>query len=111
MRFPVDPVMRRGLDIDVLECPDCGERLRFVATVMLSSAIRRILRHLGLPSDPVELAPHELGTVPPDILSETGADLFVKTNEGPGQNEPRLRVYDFGCSPDRWRRVSDNTCL
>ena len=50
-------LMRRGLDIDVLECPDCGGRLRFVAAIMLSSAIRRILRHLGLPSDPVELAP------------------------------------------------------
>ena len=50
-------LMRRGLDIDVLECPDCGGRLRFVAAIMLSSAIRRILAHLGLPSDPVELAP------------------------------------------------------
>ena len=49
-------LMRRGLDIDVLECPDCGGRLRFVAAILLSSAIRRILRHLGLPSDPVELA-------------------------------------------------------
>jgi hypothetical protein len=50
-------LMRRGLDIDVLECPACGGRLRFVAAIMLSSAIRRILRHLGLRSDPVELAP------------------------------------------------------
>jgi len=51
------------------------------------------------------------GTTPPDILSQTGADLFVKTNEGPGQNEPRLLIYDSGCSPDPWRRVSDDTCL
>jgi len=50
-------LMRRGLDIDVLQCPDCGGRLRFVAAIMLSSAIRRILGHLGLPADPVELAP------------------------------------------------------
>jgi hypothetical protein len=50
-------LMRRGLAIDVLECPDCGGRMRFVAAIMLSSAIRRILRHLGLPSDPVKLAP------------------------------------------------------
>jgi hypothetical protein len=57
-------LMRRGLDIDVLECPDCGARLRFVAAILLSSAIRRILRHLGLPTDPVQLvhsrAPPEL---------------------------------------------------
>ena len=57
-------LMRRGLDIDVLECPDCGGRLRFVAVIMLSSAIRRILRHLGLPSDPVELAP---ARAPPEL--------------------------------------------
>ena len=50
-------LLRRGLDIDVLQCPNCGGRLRFVAAIMMSSAIRRILRHLGLPSDPVELAP------------------------------------------------------
>jgi hypothetical protein len=50
-------LMRRGLAIDVLECPDCGGRMRFVAAIMLSSAIRRILRHLGLLSDPVKLAP------------------------------------------------------
>jgi hypothetical protein len=57
-------LMRRGLDIDVLECPDCGGRLRFVAAILLSSAIRRILRHLGLPSDPVALAP---ARAPPEL--------------------------------------------
>ena len=57
-------LMRRGLDIDVLECPACDGRMRFVAAVMLSSAIRRILRHLGLPSDPVELAP---ARAPPEL--------------------------------------------
>ena len=57
-------LMRRGLDIDVLQCPDCGGRLRFVGAIMLSSAIRRILRHLGLPSDPVELAP---ARAPPEL--------------------------------------------
>jgi len=31
--------MRRGLDIDVLECPDCGSRLRFAAAIMLSSTL------------------------------------------------------------------------
>jgi hypothetical protein len=57
-------LMRRGLDIDVLECPNCGGRLRFVAAILLSSAIRRILRHLGLPSDPVQLAP---ARAPPEL--------------------------------------------
>jgi len=62
-------LMRRGLDIDVLQCPDCGGRLRFVAAIMLCSAIRRILRHLGLPADPVDLAP---ARAPPE-LDETWA--------------------------------------
>jgi len=57
--------MRRGLDIDVLESPDCGGRLRFVAAIMLSTAVPRILRHLGLPSDPVELAP---ARAPPELV-------------------------------------------
>jgi len=57
-------LMRRGLDIDVLECPACGGRLRFVAAIMLSTAVRRILRHLGLASDPVELAP---ARAPPEL--------------------------------------------
>jgi hypothetical protein len=49
--------MRRGLDLDVLQCPNCGARMRFVAAILLSSTIRRILCHLGLPADPVGLAP------------------------------------------------------
>jgi hypothetical protein len=57
-------LMRRGLEIDVLECPACGGRMRFVAAIMLASAIRRILRHFGLPSDPVELAP---ARAPPEL--------------------------------------------
>jgi hypothetical protein len=57
-------LMRRGLDIDALECPGCGGRMRFVAAIMLSSAIRRILRHLGLPSDPVKLEP---ARAPPEL--------------------------------------------
>jgi hypothetical protein len=57
-------LMRRGLDIDVLECPDCGGRLRFVVAILLSSTIRRILRHLGLSSDPVQLAP---ARAPPEL--------------------------------------------
>jgi hypothetical protein len=57
-------LMRRGLEIDVLECPDYGDRMRFVAAIMVSSAIRRILRHLGLPSHPVEFSP---ARAPPEL--------------------------------------------
>jgi hypothetical protein len=57
-------LMRRGLEINVLECPDCGGRLRFMAAILLSSATRRILLHLGLPPDPVQLAP---ARAPPEL--------------------------------------------
>jgi len=51
-------LMRRGLEIDSLECPRaCGGRLRFVATIETPAVIARLLRHLGLPSEPVRLAP------------------------------------------------------
>ena len=50
-------LMRRGLEIDSLECPKrCGSRLRFVATIEQPKVIRRILEHLGLPAEPVRLA-------------------------------------------------------
>jgi hypothetical protein len=57
-------LMRRGLDLDVLQCPNCGGRMRFIATILSTGAIRKILRHLGLPADPVELAPVR---APPDL--------------------------------------------
>jgi hypothetical protein len=56
--------MRRGLDIDSLECPrKCGGRLRFVATIEEPAVIARILRHLGLPTARVCPAP---ARAPPD---------------------------------------------
>jgi hypothetical protein len=52
-------LMRRGLEIDSLECPDrCGRgRLQFVACIEQPAVIRRILVHLGLPAEPVRPAP------------------------------------------------------
>ena len=35
--------MRRGLDLDVLECPRCGARMALVATILSPSVTRRIL--------------------------------------------------------------------
>jgi len=42
--------MRRVFAIDVLAC-DCGGRLRFLATIDDPLVVRRILCHLGLPTD------------------------------------------------------------
>jgi hypothetical protein len=38
--------------IDILDCSDCGGRLRLVATIDQPEVIQQILRHLGLPVDP-----------------------------------------------------------
>jgi len=40
---------RRTFAIDVLACPECGGRLRLLATIDDSAVIDKILRHLGLP--------------------------------------------------------------
>ena len=40
---------RRAFECDVLRCPRCPGRLRFIATIESPEAIRRILTHLGLP--------------------------------------------------------------
>ena len=56
-------LMRRGLDLDVLHCPGCGGRLRFIAAIIQQSAVRRILEHLQLPTEPRRPSP---ARAPPD---------------------------------------------
>ena len=52
-------LLERTFAIDVLACPDCGGRLRFVATIEDRAVIEKILRHLELPIDPP--LPHRHG--------------------------------------------------
>jgi hypothetical protein len=51
-------LMRRVFAVDVLACPQCGGRLRFIATLAASETTRRILRHL-------QLAPEVPAPAPP----------------------------------------------
>ena len=44
---------KRSFAVDVLDCPECGGRLRLLATITQRDVIERILTHLGLPTDPV----------------------------------------------------------
>ena len=46
-------LLRRTFAVDVLDCPQCGGRLRLLATITQRDVIERILTHLGLPTDPV----------------------------------------------------------
>ncbi len=41
-------LMRRAFGIDVLACPRCGGRLRFIAAVEDPRVVGKILAHLGL---------------------------------------------------------------
>ncbi len=50
-------LLRRTFEIDVLACPDCGGRLRLLATIEDPELIAKILRHLELPEDAPEPAP------------------------------------------------------
>ena len=42
--------------IDVLECPHCGARRKLIALISDGVVVRKILDHLGLPSEPPILA-------------------------------------------------------
>ena len=44
-------LMRRSFGFDVLACPRCGGRLRLIAFIEHPVVIRRILNHLGLPTE------------------------------------------------------------
>jgi hypothetical protein len=41
-------LMHRAFGIDVLACPNCGGRLRLIATLHDPAVIRKILAHLAL---------------------------------------------------------------
>jgi hypothetical protein len=49
-------LLRRSLSLDALECPKCHGRLRVVAVITEREPIRRILVHLGLPTEPPAVA-------------------------------------------------------
>jgi hypothetical protein len=50
-------LMQRTFGFDVLQCPRCGGRLRLLAVIDSGAVARRILGHLGLPTDTAGPAP------------------------------------------------------
>jgi hypothetical protein len=44
-------LMQRSFGFDVLACPRCGGRFRLIALIEDPAVIRRILRHLGVPTE------------------------------------------------------------
>jgi hypothetical protein len=49
-------LLRRSLSVDALECPKCHGRLRMLAVITEREPVRRILGHLGLPTEPPPVA-------------------------------------------------------
>ena len=49
-------MMRRVFAIDVLHCDHCGGRRKLIALITDPMVVRRILRHLELPSEPPPIA-------------------------------------------------------
>jgi hypothetical protein len=64
-------LMQRAFNADVLKCDKCNGRLRFIACITKPEAITAILRHLGLPETPPEIAPARSPPTP-----EFGDTLF-----------------------------------
>jgi len=50
-------LMRRVFELDVLRCEHCGGRRKLIALIQDPFVARRILEHLGLPSEPPPVAP------------------------------------------------------
>jgi len=59
-------LLRGTVALDGLACPDCGGRLRLVATPADARVIAKILAHLGLPLEPLPPAPPRTPTWLPD---------------------------------------------
>jgi len=49
--FPWAELLKRGFSTDILACPDCGGRLRLLATITQPAVIDKILTHLGIPAE------------------------------------------------------------
>lgn len=62
--------MRRMFGYDVLSCPRCGQSMRLIALIDQADVIRRILGHLGLPTDVPEPAP---ARAPPCVDERDGS--------------------------------------
>jgi hypothetical protein len=56
-RYSWAELLRRVFLVDVLVCPHCRGRRTLLAAIFDQGSIHRILAHLGLPTEPPEIAP------------------------------------------------------
>jgi hypothetical protein len=68
--------MQRSFGFDVLACPRCGDRLELIALIEDPSVIRRILSHLGLPTDVPAARPARSPPLHPTSRGDVGAPVL-----------------------------------
>jgi hypothetical protein len=68
-------LLERTFAIDILSCPECGGRLRLIATITDHAVITKILDHLGLPTEAPAPRPAQVPGWLPGI--ETPADWIT----------------------------------
>ena len=56
-RYSWADLMRRAFDFDLLSCPRCAGKMVLLACILERAVIRKILAHLGLPTELPKLAP------------------------------------------------------
>jgi hypothetical protein len=67
-------LMQRSFGFDVLACPRCGGRLRLIALIEEARVIRRILGHLGLPTEVPTARPSRAPPMPFDSVANGDTD-------------------------------------
>jgi len=72
-------LMRRGLGIDVLDCPKCHKRMAPVAVIEQEEVCSKILTHLKLPLRPEALSD---GAVVYDVTGDPVLDVGEWQQEG-----------------------------
>ena len=83
-RLPWALLLKRVFMTDALTCPKCHGRMKILAAITKPEAIRKILDHLGIPSE----APHRTAAHPPPQAELSGtADLAEVECAGPPSPE------------------------
>ena len=68
-------LLRRVFALDVVACPDCGGRLRLLATIEERAVVEQILTHLRLPVDLPQPSPARTSAWLPGVRDRADATL------------------------------------